>query len=71
MRSLNGIFLNEVLIGKGKTAVVPPNITVHFTKPGLQSRGAASELKRNGDGELTDMMNLSLLRSDLAHGVQV
>ncbi|KAJ0409065.1 hypothetical protein P43SY_002199 [Pythium insidiosum] len=45
--SRNGIYLNEELLGKGKSAellgkgksaVLPPNITIHFTKPGLQSK---------------------------------
>lgn len=70
MRSLNGIFLNEVLIGKGKTAVVPPNITVHFTKPGLQSRGASDQLKRVRKGWMYLWESVSLC-SNFAHGVQV
>ncbi|GLE00355.1 hypothetical protein PINS_up009112 [Pythium insidiosum] len=36
--SRNGIYLNEELVGKGNSATLTPNITIHFTRPGLQAK---------------------------------
>ncbi|TYZ68714.1 hypothetical protein PybrP1_006759 [[Pythium] brassicae (nom. inval.)] len=35
---LQRLYLNEVLVGKGNSAVVEPNITVHFTRPGFYNK---------------------------------
>lgn len=32
------MYVNEVRVGKSNTIALEPNITVHFTKPGLHTR---------------------------------
>lgn len=44
--SRNAVYVNEERVGKSKTAVVRANDTIHFTKPGLNTKSISPTVYR-------------------------